>query len=490
MSRTCGAVLAFFALTGGLVAGPIRVEAPPGASLLPISIYDAGAAADAPVMQLAGAEPAELDPGRYTFGFDSYAWRSTPFQHDAETVIRLGAIEFVAPEGAMASFTLHDAERGALLMPIDSAGAATAVPGGAFELRRDLAETAVAVAVTEGSVERLVFGALAVREAPLPSGWAIYVAPETEDLVAGVLRPGATTLALPPGSYRLRSVAAPEILTLAVTARETIPVPVQTVRWASLAEAGGGRLLRGDLDLPLPANAQLDLVLLGLAPLRVELAGQGSEAPPLSPLAEHWLWQSPDGALAHEAGVPLVIAPGQPEVALPGANLTLRATLAAAAEARLTLRQAGRQLNEQVLQLRRGVNDFSVTLPGDLEPETSIEALLTLGPIAAPLSGRLRPVPVHRFLSTAPRGLTLADARPTALRLTWEAATENGTEGYRVFRGESDFPVSGRRPLTVPEFTDLALSAGRHYDYRVCGVDRLGHLGPCSTINAETPPAE
>jgi len=489
MSRPCGAVLALFALSGTLVAEPIRVEMPPGASLLPISIYHEGAAADAPVMQLTGAEPAELDPGRYAFGFDSYAWRSPPFEHGAETVIRLGAIELVAPEGAAASFTLHDAERGALLMPI-GADAATAVPEGTFELRRDLAEMTVAVAVTEGSVEQLVFGALSVPEMALPSGSAIYVAPETEDLVAGVLRSSATTLALLPGSYRLRSTAAPGILTLAVTADQSASVPVQTIRWASLAEAGGGRLLRGDLDLPLPANAELDLVMLGLAPMRVELAEQGSETPPLSPLAERWLWQNPDGTLAHEAGVPLGIIPSQPEVALPGGDLILRATLAAAAEARLTLQQGDRLLADQTLHLRRGANDFSLSLPDDLAPETPIEALLTLGPNVAPLSGRLGPIPVHRFLAAAPGGLALGDARPTALRLTWEAATENGMEGYKVFRGESGFPVSGRRPLMSPEFTDLALSAGRRYDYRVCGVDRLGHLGPCSTISVETPPAK
>jgi hypothetical protein len=486
MNRAGAAVLVFFALTWGAAADPIRVEMPPEASLPPISIYEVDA--DAPLMQLTGVNPAELGPGHYVFGIDSYAWRSPSFEHSGETVIRLGAVALSVPEGAAASFTLHDGRRGVLLMPID-AGSAVAVPEGAYQLRRDLAETTIAVVVTEGSVQKLDFGALSVQGA-LPSGSAIYIAPESEDLVAGVLRPGATTLALPPGSYRLRSISTPEIVAITASPSQTTSLPVQAIRWASLSEVGGGRLLRGDLDLPLPANAELDLVLLDMAPVRVELDEQNGKAAPLQPIAERWIWQNPDGGLAHEAGIPLTIAPGQLDVALPGGALNLRATLAAGADAQLTVRQGDRLLSDQTLRLRRGVSDFSTALPEDLMPEIPIEVLLTLGPDGAPISGRLGPVSVHRFLATAPGGLTLGEARSTTLRLTWDAVTEGGIEGYMVFRGESDFPVSGRRPRASPVFTDLALSAGRKYNYRVCGVDRLGHLGPCSSISVETPPAE
>lgn len=486
MISASAAVLVYFALIWDAAADPIRVEMPPEASLLPLSIYKVGA--DVPLMQLTGVDPAELGPGHYVFGIDSYAWRSPSFEHSGETVIRLGAVALSVPEGAEASYTLHDARRGLLLMPID-AGSAIAVPEGAYQLRRDLAEIAIAVVVTEGSVEQLDFGALTVQGA-LPSGSAIYIAPETEDLVAGVLHPGATTLALPSGSYRLRSISTPEIVAIAANPGQTTSLPVQAIRWASLSEAEGGRLLRGDLNLPLPANAELDLVLLDMAPVRVELDEQSGKAAPLQPIAERWIWQNPDGGLAHEAGIPLTIAPGQLNVALPGGALNLRATLAAGADAQLTVRQGDRLQSDQTLQLRRGVNDFSIALPEDLTPEIPIDVVLTLGPDEAPLSGRLGPVSVHRFLATAPGGLTLGEARSTALRLTWNALTEGGMEGYRVFRGESEFPVSGRRPLASPVFTDLALSAGRKYDYRVCGVDRLGHLGPCSSISAETPPAE
>ncbi|GAB7007487.1 hypothetical protein JCM18899A_49620 [Nocardioides sp. AN3] len=94
---------------------------------------------------------------------------------------------------------------------------------------------------------------------------------------------------------------------------------------------------------------------------------------------------------------------------------------------------------------------------------------------------------------TAPSGLTATATGPTAVSLTWAAATDDvAATGYRVERcagaGCTGFTQVGTP--TGLGYSDTGLSANTTYVYRVRAVDAAGNLSPYSaTATATTPTA-
>ena len=95
-------------------------------------------------------------------------------------------------------------------------------------------------------------------------------------------------------------------------------------------------------------------------------------------------------------------------------------------------------------------------------------------------------IPVHNFITASPTELTVTGTTTTEITLHWSATSQGGAVGYRVCWGQSVYPVLGRNPIDGPDYTDIALSAGRDYTFRVCPVDLLGFDGPCSEVPART----
>ena len=95
-------------------------------------------------------------------------------------------------------------------------------------------------------------------------------------------------------------------------------------------------------------------------------------------------------------------------------------------------------------------------------------------------------IPVHNFITASPTELTVTGTTTTEITLHWSATSQGDVVGYRVYWEQSVYPVSGRNPIDGPDYTDIALSAGRDYTFRVCPVDSLGFDGPCSEVPART----
>lgn len=464
-----------------VLGGEIHVAAPAGAEPPLLALYGVAAGMDEPPLALVvDGAPADLPDGHYRFGIDGYPWRSAPFTHEGETTLQLGSLALSAPPGALADFTLHDADSGALVAQV-RAGAALAIPSGRFDLRRDLAEMALPVEIPAGEALELRLGALGLAR-PLERGTAVYVAPEDRDAIVGVLHAGAGMIALPAGAYRLRAPAGPAARAVVTPGEQTL-APLRVVR---LTRAAGGtvRLVHGGREINHEVSGGHDVILLDDAELSVVTEDGGPRALPSAP--EIWIWQTSDGAVANFDGLPLAPADGAGAVALPGGELQFNTDFGFAAPARVAVLQGGNVIAETTLDLRGGPVAFTLQVPPDIATEPPLEVTIATGPAGAQLTGRFGPLPVHRFLAEPPPNLSVSNVKATEISLSWAPSGEAGVAGYRVFRGTSDYPASGENPIEETSFTDNALSAGRTYTYRVCSVDLLGQDGACATTTATT----
>lgn len=78
---------------------------------------------------------------------------------------------------------------------------------------------------------------------------------------------------------------------------------------------------------------------------------------------------------------------------------------------------------------------------------------------------------------SAPSGLTSSNVTPSAVTLSWSAATDDrGVVGYRVLRNGSDLGAV----VTGTSFTDSGLAGSTTYTYAVRAVDAAGNVGPPS----------
>ncbi len=460
----------------------MRVSAPEGAEVPRISIYDPEAALDVPLAQITRDQAADLPDGEYVYGIDSFAWRSARFDHVGETELRLGALSVNAPADASFYFTLHDAAHGALVLPIAENGT-VAVPEGLFELRADLAEAGWPVQIEQGETTGFPVGAMKV-ETPLAMESVIYVAQSTADSIAGILRAETPVLTLPEGRYRYRSGNLAEVHFVDIADGETVEITSRLIRMVSGSGSGGLNLKTGDQVFRVEEGTTANVIVFNDEMIVLESDEGAVSTLPVSP--EFWLWQNADGSFAHDVGLPVDLAENQQNIALPGDTVRLVSHMGFEASVDLRVLQGDTELATQTFGLGTGWREFSIAVPERLSPDVPLRVNIATGPKGARLQGQITDIPVHRFLTADLNGLMQASASTTEITLTWSASEEPGVHGYRVFRGNSEYPISGTAPLQDAEFTDIALSAGRAFIYRVCTIDALGLVGRCDEITAQT----
>ncbi len=471
-------------LTVPAIAGDISVKMPDGVDDdALISLYVADATNDAPVAQISAGKIVDLPDGPYVFGFDSFPWRSAAFDHSGNSTIELAGINVSAPSGPPLEFTLHDNADGALVRRFDSAGM-MAVPQGAFHLRTDLSETRWDIQTEQGRVSEFALGGLTV-ETPLIADLAVHVAPADQDLIAGVLYAGRDTILLPAGRYRARSDQIPDTVAFAIAAGQTTPLPVRIVRGINFQDAPALELQVGTTNIGLGPGGYFQFAIVGEMPTGI--VTDGSRRWELPDAHEIWLWQYPDGRMAHESGIKVASIDDAALVAIPGADFSFGFLLGFSGELAVKVSQGGHVLSDELMQFQAGWGTYTVLMPVDLDVDVPILVEVSMGPRDAPLRGRISDVPVHRFLELPVTGLAVDVASPTQIGLQWQASDEAGLTGYKVFRDGFDFAVSGTAPIQQTAFTDIGLSANRLYDYRICGVDEQGFLGSCAEIQAHTP---
>ena len=94
-----------------------------------------------------------------------------------------------------------------------------------------------------------------------------------------------------------------------------------------------------------------------------------------------------------------------------------------------------------------------------------------------------------RFAPSPPINL-VALAEPNRVRLLWDAGRAPDLAGYVIFRrqGDGEFLRLNSEAVVDAEYTDLSVTSGTSYDYRVAAVDQLGNLGdPGSPATARVP---
>lgn len=148
--------------------------------------------------------------------------------------------------------------------------------------------------------------------------------------------------------------------------------------------------------------------------------------------------------------------------------------------------QGGNLVQQTKTNVPEGISVLVVPLPTVLSEGAPLNLVLTTGPDGAEIEARMSEIPVHNFITDPPAELTVFAATITEITLKWKVTSEGGVVGYRVYRGQSEYSVSGRNPIAGPDYTDIALSAGSNYTFRVCPVDSLGFDGPCSNIATRT----
>lgn len=338
------------------------------------------------------------------------------------------------------------------------------------------------VTIRHGASTRLVFGAISVAD-PLEPGDQVYIAPRDEDRIAGIVFDASPSVAVPPGAYRLRTALIPDIVSINVPPDQNVAVSTRRLRIWSGFDGDGLILVLGETRQTFEAPLRVDTLLLGTAPISVEAWGRTLSDLPDAP--ETWIWNLGEAAVVPFDPLPVSVA-GDPPVAVPGGELALHVTTGFPVGATVRLMQGDALIQERDVTLDRGAQKHNLSLPDTLASDMPLDVLLTMGPSEAPISGSVTGIPVHRFLTETVAALTASSGLPTEIELRWDAPDEHGVAGYRVYRGVSDYPVSGRKPITDTFFVDLALSAARTFNYRVCTVDVIGTDGPCADIAGAT----
>ncbi len=84
---------------------------------------------------------------------------------------------------------------------------------------------------------------------------------------------------------------------------------------------------------------------------------------------------------------------------------------------------------------------------------------------------------------TTPTGLTASASGATAIRLAWNASTDNSgaIAGYRIWRGGAKVA-----DVTSPVYTDGGLASGTTYAYTVAAFDAAGNVSPDASASATT----
>ncbi len=464
------------------LAEPLIVEVPEGAKLSAISFFPADADRNAsPIATLSEGREIDLPEGRYVYGFDGFPWRSTAFNHARQTTLELSALELTGSETADTRFTVHEVASAVLLGQLDALGV-YALPVGAFELRRDLSEWHIDIGETRaGKVATIAMGGVSLSGALGPSE-VVFLAPLDQDLVAGVLFGETTSINLPVGDYRARtsSLSAIQMISLA----KGDDLVLNTRRLSTWRQAGADPFDIGDGSAWHPAAEGVFQTFLALNDIPISVRASGGDPIELPNLPETWIWRFAGGTLAPFD--PLPVALFDQTTALPGGVLRVSIQLAWAADVLVELTQNETVVDQQRVSLSANRHVIDVPVPASLSSEAELEVRLTLGPAGSPLVGVVDSIPVHRFLDQPIRNLQVVDRSSTQIELAWDVSSEDGVVGYRVYRGSSDFPVSGRRPLDGGTFTDIALSARRDFHYRVCPVDEQGFDGPCAEVTAQT----
>lgn len=466
-----------------LSEGIIRVKAPDGMNVPVISIYAENSPLEVPVALITGGEHVEVPDGKYVYGIDSFAWRSLPFSHVEETILTFGALSISAPEGVKARFTIHGTEKGALMLPV-SAGMNIALPAGEFELRRDLASLTWPINIRAGQTTQMPLGAISLSGA-IEGNSSVYVAADDVDFIAGILFSRNDVLALPEGNYRLRSMLVPNIISTHVKSREITVVPSSLLRFWSAGGSGGLTLRQGATNIQIDERTSGDILFLGNESVSVD-AGGDEDPLNLTTAEEIWLWQYTDGNLAQDTGIPLTWAGEGEIIAVPGEDMHIETHFGRTAQAWVRILQGGMLVQQTNIIVPAGVSNLVVPLPIELSEETPLNVVLTTGPGGTELEAMFPDIPIHKYITESPVELTTVATTATEITLKWKATTKGGVVGYRVYRGLSEYAVSGQRPVSGPDYTDIALSAGREYTFRVCPVDALGFDGPCSAITART----
>jgi M6 family metalloprotease-like protein len=86
---------------------------------------------------------------------------------------------------------------------------------------------------------------------------------------------------------------------------------------------------------------------------------------------------------------------------------------------------------------------------------------------------------------SAPGGLAANATSPSAIHLSWTAATDNrAVAGYRIWRNGALVTTT---PATSRSFDDTALAGGTTSSYSVRAVDGAGNLSAAATASATTP---
>ena len=92
-----------------------------------------------------------------------------------------------------------------------------------------------------------------------------------------------------------------------------------------------------------------------------------------------------------------------------------------------------------------------------------------------------------------PERLSLHATMDTRLHLVWHKSPEADVDRYEVFRDDSNIPlevIDGKNIAGITfEMTDLALTNGRVYSYKIRAVDIGGHNSDLSTAIQESPQA-
>ncbi|MDX6647153.1 MAG: hypothetical protein QOK40_2880 [Miltoncostaeaceae bacterium] len=99
--------------------------------------------------------------------------------------------------------------------------------------------------------------------------------------------------------------------------------------------------------------------------------------------------------------------------------------------------------------------------------------------------------PADTAAPTIPEGLTAAAGGPTAIALTWSAATDDdAVAGYAIYRDGATTPVASTTGPTATTFTDTGLTPGSTHSYEVDAVDRsTNRSGRSQPASATTPAA-
>lgn len=472
-------------------AATFQVLIPEGIDCLPeLSLYPD--TRNTPLLRINSHQPEDIPAGQYQVGIRDFPGRiaTVDVPDRGTTSLQLAVLILQAPPGAEAHFGVFNTVDGRLISPL-TLQTPLLIPAGRYHLRRDLSTGLDLVTIRPGEVKMMEFGSVRFENV-VAHDVIIHLQSMSDN--RQLSRSGSLLnhdIPLLPGRWRIRTDEQLRPSDFEIQAGQKTTLGMR--QFKLLGSSSELLEIRDSQNQPLmiwPAGKEGLFLLSNHEPdLFLQRNGQTIGQIPQTG-SDVVLWQESSGRCPQLEGITITIPDNAEAVAIPGQSLKIGFTLFEAATVECQLRQHGqpdRPLHTG--HLAGGWQKLDLLLPVDLKAEGSFSIQLHVhlsgNRHLRGQSGELTP---HFDLISPVRRLQQTDGAATWITLEWlSPESEDGVKGYNVYRGSASRPLNGQHPLTECRWQDIALSAGREYQYRVCPVDGLSREGPSSRISIKTP---